>query len=66
MLLLGWPLDVAGLMQLERSVYSMLNYMELGERKRLVGTAINIAKQLGEDTHNNVRLTLRQALQELS
>jgi hypothetical protein len=66
MLLLGWPLDVAGLMQLERSVYSMLNYMELSERKRLVGTAVNIAKQLGEDTHNNVRLTLRQALQELS
>ncbi len=65
MLLLGWPLEVAGLMQLEGSTDSMLNYMEPDERKRLLGTAISIAKQLGEDTHNNVRLTLRQVLREL-
>ena len=65
MLLSGWPLEVAGLMQLEGSTNSMLNYMEPDERKWLLGAAISIAKQLGEDTHNNVRLTLRQILREL-
>ncbi|MFB0556772.1 MAG: hypothetical protein ACETVW_02830 [Dehalococcoidia bacterium] len=64
-LLPGWPLEVAGLMRLEECADSMLSYMELDERKRLVAEAISIAKQLGEDTHNNVRLTLGQVLQEL-
>ena len=64
-LLLGWPLEVAGLMKLGKSTDSMLNYMEPEERKQLLGMTICIAKQLGEDTHNNVRLTLRQVLQEL-
>ena len=64
-LLLGWPLEVAGLMQLERFTDSMLNYMESDERKRLLDAAIGIAKQLGQDTHNNVCLTLRQVLREL-
>ena len=43
----------------------MLNYLEPEERKRLLGMAVSIAKQLGDDTHNNVRLTLRQVLLEL-
>jgi len=64
-LLLGWPLEVAGLMRLEQSTESMLNYMEPDERKRLLGVAIGVAKQLGEDTHNNVHLTLGQVLREL-
>jgi len=64
-LLLGWPLEVAGLMQLEKSTESMLNYIEPDERKQFLDAAIGIAKQLGEDTHNNVRLTLRQVLREL-
>jgi hypothetical protein len=64
-LLLGWPLDAAGLMRLEEAANSMLSYMEPDERKRLVAEAISIAKQLGEDTHNNMRLTLGQVLQEL-
>jgi len=64
-LLLGWPLEVAGLMKLEKSTDSMLNYMEPDERKQLLSMTRCIAKQLGEDTHNNVRLTLRQVLQEL-
>lgn len=64
-LLLGWPLKVAGLMPLEDAANSMLNYLELKERKRLLGMAVSIAKQLGDDTHNNVLLTLRQVLLEL-
>lgn len=64
-LLLGWPLEAAGLMQIERATDSMLKYIEPDERKRLLSTAMNIAKQLGEDTHDNVRLTLRQVLREL-
>ena len=65
MLLPSWPLEVAGLMRLEECADSMLSYMEPDERKRLVDEAISIAKQLGEDTHNNVRLTLTQVLGEL-
>ncbi len=64
-LLLGWTLEVAGLMQLESSTDSMLNYMESDERKRLFCAAISTAKRLGEDTHDNIRLTLRQVLREL-
>jgi len=52
-------------MQLEKCTESMLNYMEPDERKQLLGAAVCIAKQLGEDTHNNVRLTLRHVLREL-
>ncbi|NWF77079.1 MAG: hypothetical protein HXY36_00510 [Chloroflexi bacterium] len=64
-LLMGWPLELAGLMPLEDAADSMLNYLEPEERKRLLGMAVSIAKQLGDDTHNNVRLTLGQVLQEL-
>ena len=64
-LLLGWPLEVAGLMRLEGCADSMLSYMEPEERKRLLITAADIARQLGDDTHNNVRLTLRQVLRDL-
>ncbi len=64
-LFLGWPLETAGLWSLEKSTDSMLNYINPEERKQLLGIAINIAQQLGEDTHDNVRLTLKQALQEL-
>jgi len=63
-LLLGYPLEPAGLIQLERSVDFMLTYVEPDKRKRLFDLARSIAKQLGEDTHDNVRLTLRQVLQE--
>ena len=64
-LLLGWPLEVAGLMQLEVYANSMLSYMDTEEQKRLLITAVNIARQLSDDTHNNVRLTLRQVLRDL-
>jgi hypothetical protein len=64
-LLFGWPLELAGLIHLESATDSMLNYLEQEERKRLLGMAVEIAKQLGNDTHNNVRLTLRQVLLEL-
>ena len=64
-LLLTLPLEMAGLMKLGKSTDSMLNYLEPEERKRLLGVAVSIAKQLGDDTHNNVRLTLRQVLLEL-
>ena len=60
----GWPLEAAGLMPLQRYADSMLNYMEPEERNQLIDVATGIAKQLGEDTHNNVRLTLKQVLQE--
>ena len=43
----------------------MLSYIEPEERKRLLDLAISIAEQLGEDTHDNVRLTLRQVSLEL-
>jgi len=65
MLLPGWPLEVAGLMRLEGCAESMLSYIEPDKRKHLVHEATSIAKQLGEDTHNNVRLTLTQVLEEL-
>jgi hypothetical protein len=64
-LLLGWPLELAGLMQLEVYANSMLSYMNPEERKWLLITAANIARQLSDDTHNNVRLTLRQVLRDL-
>lgn len=64
-LLLGWPLEGAGLIQLERCADSMLSYVEPGERKRLLGLAKSIVEQLVEDTHDNVRLALRQVLREL-
>jgi len=64
-LLLALPLEMAGLMKLGKSTDSMLNYLEPEERKRLLGMAVSIAGQLGDDTHNNVRLTLRRVLLEL-
>ena len=63
-LLLGWPLEAAGLMQLEEAANSMLNYMETREQKRLLNLATNIAEQSGNDTHENVRLALSQVLRE--
>ena len=63
-LLMGWPLEAAGLMHVEKSTDLMLKYMEPGERKRLLDLAIHIAGQLGEDTHDNVRSTLTQVLEE--
>ena len=65
-LLLGWPLEVAGLIQLEKCTDSMLSYIEPDERKQLLDLAISIARGLGEDTHDNVRLALQQVLRELS
>jgi hypothetical protein len=64
-LLLGWPLEVAGLMHLEKCTDSMLHYMEPDQRKTLITSTVSIAKQLGDDTHDNVRLTLRQVLHQL-
>jgi len=64
-LLLSWPLDIAGLFSLETHADSMLSYIEVEERKRLLITAANIARQLSDDTHNNIRSTLRQVLQDL-
>ncbi len=63
-LFLGWPLEVAGLLTLGKCADSMLSYIKPGERRRLLDLAISIAKQLVEDTHENVRLTLRQVVQE--
>jgi hypothetical protein len=65
-LLLAWPLETANLFKLEESAHRMLNYMELLVRKVLLACAEAIAKQLGEDTHNNVRLTLRKVLREFA
>jgi hypothetical protein len=64
-ILLGWPLEVAKLMQVEAATDSMLNYMEPDQRQLLLRVAISIAKQLGSHTHDNVSLTLRRVLQEL-
>ncbi len=64
-LFLGWPLEAAGLIKLEKCASSMLSYMEPGERTRLFGLAKSIVEQLGEDTHDNVRLALRYVLPEL-
>jgi len=58
-------LELAGLMQLEVYANSMLSYIDPEERKRLLITAANIARQLGDDTHNNVRVTLKQVLRDL-
>lgn len=65
MLFLGWPLELAGLLTLGKCTDAMLSYIEPEESKRLLDLAISIARQLGEDTHENVRLTLRQVLLEL-
>ncbi len=64
-LLMAWPLKLAGLIELEGYVDSMLSYIEPDERERLVCLTTSIAEELGEDTHDNVRLALMQALQEL-
>ncbi len=64
-LLVGWPLEVSGLLQLSSCTDSMLNYVEADERRRLLSLAGSIAEQLGDDTHDNMRLALRQVLQEL-
>jgi hypothetical protein len=58
-------MEAAGLMYIESATDSMLSYMEPDQRKQLLSMAINIAKQLGEDTHDSVRLTLKKVLQEL-
>jgi len=63
-LLLSWPLDIAGLLPLERYADSMLSYIEAEERKRWLDLAGSIAKQLSNDTHENIRLTLRKVLLE--
>lgn len=65
MLFQGWPLETAGLLTLGECTDSMLSYIKPEERRQLLDLAISIAKQLGEDTHENVRLTLKQVLQEL-
>ena len=64
-LLLNWPLEVVGLLSLEELADSILGYIEPAERKALLDLAADITGQLGEDTHDNVRLTLRQVLPEL-
>jgi hypothetical protein len=64
-LLLSWPLEAAGLLSLEKLADSILGYIEPAERKALLDLAADITGQLGEDTHDNVRLTLRQVLLEL-
>jgi hypothetical protein len=63
-LLMGCPLEAAGLMHIEKSTDLMLKYMEPEERKRIVGIARRIAEQLGEDTQDNIRSTLTQVLEE--
>jgi hypothetical protein len=65
MLLLSWPLEMAGLLSLEQCTDSMLSYIEPEERKRLIDLTASIANQLGEDTHDNVRLALKQVLLQL-
>ena len=64
-LLLGFALAAAGLMQLEESTDSMLNYIESEERRRLLGLVASIDGELGDDTHDNVRLALQKVLREL-
>ena len=63
-LLLSWPLNIAGLFPLETYADSMLSYIEAEERKRWLGLVGSIAKQLGDNTHDSIRLTLRKILQE--
>jgi len=63
-LLLSWPLDIAGLFPLETCADSMLSYIEAEERNRWLDLVGSIAKQLGDDTHENIRLTLRKVLLE--
>jgi hypothetical protein len=64
-LFLGWPMETAGLLHLESAIDSMLNYLESEERRQLLSMAARIAEQLGDDTHNNVSLTLGRVLLEL-
>jgi len=64
-LLLSWPVEAAGLMPLESYTDSMLSYLDPAERKQLLSLSRSIAEQLGGDTHDNVRLALRQVLQRL-
>jgi len=64
-LLLAWLLKVAELFHLEKSTEAMLDYLESEQRKQLLDMATNIASQLGENTHDNVRSALRQSLQML-
>ena len=63
--LMAWPLKLVGLIDLERSIDSMLNYIEPGERERLLSLATNIAEELSQDTHTNVSRALGQVLQAL-
>jgi hypothetical protein len=64
-LLLGLPLEKAGLFQIDNCADSMLGYLEPDERTRLLDLARRTAEQLGNDTHDNIRLALRLVLKEL-
>ncbi len=64
-LLLGLPLETAGLLQIDSYVDSMLGYLEPDERRHLLDLARSTAEQLGNDTHDNIRLALRLVLKEL-
>lgn len=63
-ILLGLPLEKAGLLQIDSYVDSMLGYLEPDERRRLLDLARSTAEQLGDDTHDNIRLALRLVLKE--
>jgi len=62
---MAWPLKLAGLIELEGYVDSMLSYIESAEKEQLVCLATSVTEELGEDTHNNARRALVQALQGL-
>jgi hypothetical protein len=62
-LMLGMPLETAGLVELESLNDQMLYYTSPEERRDWLGFARNLARQLGVNTHENIRLALRAVLQ---
>jgi hypothetical protein len=61
-LLLGIPLETAGLVDLETWNDQMLCYVSPKERRDWLVYARNLARQLGDNTHENIRLALRSVL----
>jgi hypothetical protein len=61
-LLLGLPLETAGLLQIDSYVDSMLGYLKPDERRHLLDLARSTAEHLGSDTHDNICLALRVVL----
>jgi hypothetical protein len=62
-LLLGMPLETAGLAQLENRYDNMLSYVSAKERSNWLDFTRSLAKHLGDDTHANIQQVLRAVLQ---